>query len=520
LGSNLKLLKKMKRRYIKYFVALFTGAAMLAACSQDFLEVKPKGTDLEDNYYRNADEAFNGLVAIYDVVGWLSGAYITKFGTANVASDDLYAGGGHATDINEYQVMNKYTLTPETGPQEPLWAGGFSGVFRSNVLISKLPGVPMDENLKARYMAEARFLRAYFYFDLVRFFRNVPLFKEPLSAGVMYEVTQEDPNAVLNFIEEELVAAIEHLPANVDVARWGGRATKPAAKALLGKVYLWRNKYAEAAAQLKDVNGTPGGTSQYGNKLLANYADLWVFTNKHNAESIFERNHTGSSAWGDWGCIGCSEGNFMNILAGPRNYEALSADAPKYVSGWSFFTVTEKLFDAMEGDPRRDHTIANLKKLVAEGKAKYNPHHDDTGYFLKKILPQDHDRPTGGGAEAGNFAQNIYEIRLADTYLLEAEALVRGNQDPNRAKDLVNAVRARVGLAPLSTVTFDNIIHERRMELAGEGHRWFDLIRWGKAPEVLAWTGFQAGKHEVLPIPYLELQNTKIEQNKEYGGTK
>src|SRR5690606_1330461 len=113
----------------------------------------------------------------------------------------------------------------------------------------KLPNAIMSDDLRALYEAEARFLRAFFYFDLIRFFRNVPLFSEPVSAGEMYNVTQEDPEIVLDFIEKELKDAIPILPATIDVDVWGGRATKPAAQALLGKVLLWREKFEEAAAQ-------------------------------------------------------------------------------------------------------------------------------------------------------------------------------------------------------------------------------------------------------------------------------
>lgn len=124
-----------------------------------------------------------------------------------------------------------------------------------------------------------------------------------------------------------------------------------------------------------------------------------------------------------------------------------------------------------------------------------------------------------GGFAEGNYDQNVYDIRLADTYLLEAEALVRGGGDNSRAQSLLDAVRARVGL-PSTPVTFDAIKLERRMELVAEGHRWFDLIRWGDAPTALADMGFVEGIHELLPIPLLELENTLLEQNVEYGGTK
>ena len=114
-----------------------------------------------------------------------------------------------------------------------------------------------------------------------------------------------------------------------------------------------------------------------------------------------------------------------------------------------------------------------------------------------------------------NYQQDDYIIRLADTYLMEAEALVQGGGDIARAATLLNAVRARVGLAPIAA-TLDNIYNERRLELATEGHRWFDLVRTGQAPTVLAFKGFKANKNEVLPIPLFELNNTKLVQNPGY----
>jgi len=206
-------------------------------------------------------------------------------------------------------------------------------------------------------------------------------------------------------------------------------------------------------------------------------------------------------------------------MVGPRNYNAVTPDAPDYVSGWSFNVITPELEALMSGDPRYEHTIANLAQLEAEGKVTYEKGFMDTGFFLEKLAGRVADRHTGAGVPEGNFPQNMYEIRLADSYLMEAEALVRGGGNTTRAQALLDAVRARLGLGSVPA-TFDNIKLERRLELVGEGHRWFDLVRWGDAADALADRGFVAGKHEVLPIPLLELENTLIEQNKEYGGTK
>ena len=507
----------MKEQNIKYLM-LFAFALLFTSCGKDYLDVEPKGTTLEENFYQNADDALSGLIAVYDQVGGVSGGYINKFTATLAASDDHFAGGGNATDVNNLQVWSNYTLDPATGPQDDLWARGFSGIFRANVLISKLPDIDMDEDLKTRYMAEVKFLRAYFYFDLVRFFENIPLFENPLSADEIYSVTQANPADVYNLIVQDLSDAIAGLPNTVPAATEGGRATAGAARALLGKVYLQQLNYTKAAEQFEMVNGTPGAVSQYGYSLLANYADLWDFENKQNAECIFSINHTGKANWGDWGCIACSEGNWLNTMSGPRNYNRLNSSAPDYFSGWSFFVITPQLESAMNGDPRYSATIANIQALEDAGLVTYEKGYMNTGFFIQKFLPLQSDVNVGG-VDFGNFDQNLYDIRLADTYLMEAEALVMSGSNQSRAQALLDAVRSRVGL-PSVAVSMDAIKFERRMELAGEGQRWFDLVRWGDAPAALAFKGFVAGKHEVLPIPLLELENTKLEQNIEYGGTK
>ena len=514
---------------IKYIpaIALFTASLLTGACSKSFLEVKPTGTNLESNYYRNQTEAYNGLVAVYDVIGWQGGGFVTKVAAMDAASDDQIAGGGGPNDITAFQVMSTFTLSPAVGPQDELWKAGFSGIFRANVLLEKLPDVPMDENTKKRYTAECKFLRAFFYFDLVRLFKNVPLFVKPVSTNEMYDVLQAAPADVYKQIEQDLKDAIAetNLPDQVPVATEGGRATKGAAHALLGKVYLYEKNWAAAAAELREVNGeTPGqANGKYGYQLLANFGDLWQSSEqlKFNSESIFEVAHSSFSG-GVWDCIACTEGNVLNILTGPRGYAALKPGAPDFQSGYSFLVVTPDLFNAIHNDPRYNATIANLDSLKANGIADYTAGYNNTGYFLQKFAGRVSNQTKGPGAKELNFPQNIYEIRLADTYLMEAEALVNSGDAGtagSRSFALLNAVRARVGLGT-NEATLDNIYNERRLELAGEGHRFFDLVRTGKAATVLASRGFVAGKNEILPIPLLEMENTKIGQSKEWGGDK
>lgn len=516
----------MRKKYIPYTFILAAGLLFTGGCSDSFIEIEPRGKDLESNYYRNATEAMNGLIAVYDVVGWQGGNYVTKTGAMDAASDDHLAGGGSESDITAFQVMSKYTLTPSQGPQEELWKKGFSGIFRANILLEKLEGVPMDENMKKRFIAETKFLRAFFYFDLVRLFKNIPLIIKPITATEMYSVLQVPPADVYAQIEKDLKDAIAevNLPDQVAVNSEAGRATKGAAHALLGKVYLYREKWAEAAAEFAEVNGVPGQVNtKYGYQLLADFGKLWKSDNgsKFNNESIFEVAFTSTSA-GVWDCISCTEGNLLNILVGPRGYQPNNSAAPDYASGWSFLVVTPDLFNAIHFDPRYKYTVANLDSLEANGIASYQKGYNNTGYFLEKFAGRLSNQTTGGGVKELNYPQNLYEIRLADTYLMEAEALIKSGQGGGagtRAYELLNAVRARVGLGPVEA-TDDNIFNERRLELAGEGHRWFDLVRTGRAATVLASRGFVAGKHEILPIPLLELDNTKLEQSKEWGGTK
>jgi len=259
---------KKNRLFLAMAAGLLVSSSLLQSCGKDFLEAKPKGTHFEMNYYKNEQEAFNGLVAVYDVLGWSTGNYINKLAVMNVASDDMYAGGGGSSDLPHFQQMSSFTVTPAEGPQGGLWNGGYAGVTRANVLLSKLPTTVMDETKKKRFVAETRFLRAYFYFDLVRQFKNVPLIKVPLAASEIYNVPQVAPSEVYDFITAELKESLADLPANINITAEGGRITKAAGHALLGKVLLYQEKFAEAAAQFAEVNGEPGQVSKFGNQLM------------------------------------------------------------------------------------------------------------------------------------------------------------------------------------------------------------------------------------------------------------
>ena len=507
----------MKMQQIKYIAIVTVGLQMLSSCSKDFLEVDPKATQVESNYFKNPEEAYNGLVAAYDPMGWTGRPAASDrgdFASLVAASDDCFGGGGSSSDVPDLNTMDAFTLDPANGPQMAFWEKNFTGVSRANTILSKLEeGIPgLDDAVKKRYIAESKTLRAYYYFNLVRLFRNVPLFTAPISNDEIYNVAQAAPEEVYAQIEKDLTEAIgdPNFPDQVDAVTEGGRLTKGAARALLGKVYLYEEKWTEAAQQLAEVNGAPGGTSQYGYHLLSNFSDIFRPDNKYNSESILEITHTSIAASG-WGDMSKVEGLLVSgKMVSPRSYSG-----PTYYAGWGGCPITPDLYNAIHDDPRYPSTIINVDSLVNAGVASYIPGYQNTGYFIRKFASLQEFENKGAGPPPLNYPQDYIEIRLADTYLMEAEALVQGGGDMSRAAALLNAVRARVGLGAIDP-TLDNIYHERRLELATEGHRFFDLVRTGRAATVLASDGFVAGKNDILPIPLPELNNTKLVQNPGY----
>lgn len=505
----------MKLISFKQSIVALGVVLTFGSCDTDEkLEVQGDGVVLETAFYRNETEAYSGLVAAYDKVGKFAGSMETApLLFLNSASDDFYAGGGNSGDQPGLQVASNYTVSQFNIPPA-IWANYYQGVFRCNVMIQKLPEVDMDATKKARFMAEVKTLRAYYYFDLVRMFKNVPLIVVPLSKAEVPNVMQAKPEEIYVQMEKDLNEAINDLPVTLATTE-SGRFSKGAAIALLGKVYLYNNKKAEAATEFAKINGTPGSTSSYGYKLMPAYADLWNHTNKFNTESIFEIAYSDKSN-ADWGNfeLGNDEGNVAAQLMGIRDYSrtstGLAAGLPDYINGWGFITATTDLANVLKTDPRFASTIFDAKAERAAGRITYTDSYNETGYHFIKYAAVNEDIKAANPFL--NFSINTYIIRLADTYLMEAEAL---NGSGARAQALLDAVRARVGL-PSVPVSMTAIMNERRLELAGEGHRWYDLVRTGQAAAKLAFKGFTANKNEIMPIPYSEFNNTKMVQNPGY----
>lgn len=503
----------MHKKYLLYSAISLASFLSFNSCKKSFLDVSPRGsTSLESNYYKTPDEAYSALMSVYDQIGADNVfGYASRVGMFNCASDDCYAGGGSASDVGSWQAWNNYHLDVANGPQADLWASKYKGIFRANVFLSHAED--MSSFLTAaelkRYVAEVKFLRAYYYFDLVRLFKNVVLTTEPIVLDDAFNQVQAAPADVYKQIEADLNAAIPDLPAIAPPSTEGGRATQGAGKALLARVIIFQNvdsRMLEAANLLEDVNNA---ANAYGYKLLDDYGAIFDPANKFNSESVFEIVHT-SKANSNWDNFAGAEGNVGVQMFGARSWVG-----PVYEAGWGFNPVTTELATALQGDPRYAYTIINMDSLKTAGAGTYDPSYQNTGYFMKKYAPVSANKSTGAGNFELNWPNDLIEIRLADCYLMEAEALIRGGGDATKAAAYLNAVRDRVGLAPVAA-TLENIYNERRLELATEGQRFFDLIRTGKAAQALAFKGFSAGKNELLPIPLQELNNTKLVQNPGY----
>jgi len=503
------------KNYLFFKIVLLCSLMTFSySCQEDFLDVPIGAADLEIEFYKTDADFFQALVATYDVTQWGStkGLWTMSVGLLNAASDDTHAGGSDASDQPSWVAYDQFTLDPFLGPQEGLWAKYFTGIFRANLILNRIDNAPdVTAAFRARTIAEAKFLRAFFYFDLARFFGNVPLITTELSPDEITSITQSPVSEIYAQVERDLNDAINEplLPEITGLQPSElGRITRGAAQAMLGKAILYQNddsRMIEAAGLFESViNG-----GNYG--LLNEFGDIFEQNNEFSIESVYEIVHSENRP-GDWGCCFAAgptqnptEGNFSVQFFGMRDFTG-----DFFASGWSFCPVSQELVDFMNGDPRFAHTIIDGNALKQQG-ANYTEGFQNTDFFIRKYAPLIENQPNDGIIPLG-WGSNIREIRYADVLLMAAEALVRGGGDNATARAYVNQVRQRVSLQPFpgsvnGTALLDAIYRERRMELATEGHRFFDLVRTGQAAQFLP--GFQTGVHELLPIPQREIDITE-----------
>ena len=484
---------------------------VMGSCSKGFLDTRPVGRVLEVNYYQNEEQAFEALMSVYDVLQWNDQYGYTMFRLLqNVASDETYAGGSDASDQPSWVAYDNFSLSPNLGPQRGFWRKGYKGVYRANLYLEKIEQIE-DASLdfKERTSGEARFLRAKFYFDLVRLFGRIPFIDHTLGASEYYTIEQASPDKIYDLIIEDLESAIEVLPAVVSAANTG-RATKGAAQALLARVYLFKND----AADMSTVATLCEEIIQSANySLLPNYGDIWTREGEWSSESVFEITYSevSESGWGSFGWGG-GEGNVGVQFIGMRDY-----NGPEFSTGWGFCPVSEELEAFMKNDPRYQHTIIDADAIPG---GEYSPGFQNTGFFIRKYAPLASNLAANGEI-ALNWGNNIREIRYADVLLMAAEGIIRSGGSEGTARAYLNQVRNRVGLSGVTSSgadLLDDVYKERRMELATEGHRFFDLIRTNEAASALSSQGFISGTHELLPIPQQEIDASQgvLTQNTGY----
>jgi len=379
----------------------------------------------------------------------------------------------------------------------------YEGINRANYMVENSD--KMDFPRKNELYGEVHFLRAFFYFELTKFFGDVPLFTTSrLTAGDSATLSRSPQSEVYALIESDLQAAISALPLEKST---NGRATSLTAHALLGKVYLYQDKFDEAASILEPLIGLY--------TLPADPQSTFLKGGENGPESVYEIQHTKESNWWAWDYVPQgTEGNFGVIHHGIRGY-----NGPLYASGWSFNVPTQDLVDAYAaGDKRKDVAVLDIEAWATQTGASFAKGYEHTGYFNNKYIPR------AGESQAQqelNYETNYRAIRYADVLLMAAEANNRASS-PNvsKAQNYLNQVRARAygnssnASSSTGTTLTQEIWDERRLELAGEGSRFFDLVRTGQAANVIS--GFVAGKHELFPIPQTEIDVSNLTQNPGY----
>lgn len=467
------------------YIGIFGTILFTNSGCDKFLAVDPPYTQDAENFFQTPEDYERALTGAYDL---LQGSFMSLW-IGEIASDNAIAGGESVNDSQGLHEIDAMTHGGVNNDLRSLFRWNYAGLTRANYILENQNNI--DFPGKSTIIAEAKFLRAYYYFELVKFFGDVPLIVDKrigIEEALTYERT---PKAeVYAQIEADLIDAA----AVLNYSAVKGHASKGAALSLLGKAYLYQNKFAQAASTFDEV------ISDGGYSLVPSYESMFTAAGENNSETVFDIQYSGLEG-GGYGCLICLEGNAAPGFHGIRQY-----NGPVYGDGNSYNLPTQNLYDAFSPiDPRRGFTILDIDAFIA---AQPNP--DDityaigagghTGYYNNKYIK----RIGEIGLPDNDLTSpvNYRVIRYSDVLLMAAEAHYQiGNT--GLAQQLVNQVRSRAGIPGINLNSIDDIYRERRFELSGEGHRFFDLVRTGKAASSIP--GFQTGKHELFPIPQAEI---------------
>ncbi len=467
--------------------------ALIVSCSDDFVNVDSPDANSESFFNTEADYQA-ALTGAYDGLQY---TYVNVM-LGEIASDNTLCGGESATDVIGFQEIDDMIHTPNNSNLRDIWNWMYGAVNRANFILEFQDKTDFPN--KNNVIGQARFLRAYYNFELVKWFGDIPfLIDKRIEFGDQFAIERSPKSEVYALIEQDLMFAAANLPYTQSEK---GRVTKGAAQALLGKAYLFQDKFTEAATVLEDLinNGPYDLVTETRNVEGLTILPIFENDNENNIESVFEVQYIDTEGAG-FECLQCSEGNVAVGFNGIRNYSG-----PEFESGFSFNVPVQEVVDAFEdGDIRLDTAILNIDTWAADTGASFGTGYEHTGYFNRKYISRQGDLNTG---DANLTNPNNYRaIRFADVLLMAAEALNRGGISDTRAQGYLNRVRTRAMLPNVTTTgtnLTNDIYQERRVELVGEGHRFFDLVRTGRAAAEI--DGFVAGKHELFPIPEIEIQ--------------
>lgn len=495
----------MKNNIYRYCTIILLFSQFNISCNKDFLQLSPQGTITEALFPRTENDAKSAVNAVYaNMRNW--SYWSGGFPILDIISDDAVKGSS-PTDAGRLDLIDNFQFTSTFSDIDPWYSALYKAVKAANLVIEKVSAIEMDANLKNRYIAEASFLRAMFYFNLVRAFGDVPKVtttKPPLK--LLRSPKQEIYNEI---IIPDLKLAIDNLPEKKSYSADDlGRASKGAAKSLLAKVYLYQADFENAEKYVLEVINS----NMY--SLEPVYTDAFSLAGQWGVESVFE---VGARPF---------DGDF--ILGGNQyaNTQGVRGDPNK---GWGFNRPSVNLINAFEPeDVRKKGTIIFLGDVIdgitilGDISTSDITYADDAHTIIKEQETYNRKVWVPGIGTISEYGYNVRVIRYAEVLLIASEALNENNKS-SEALIYLNLVRKRAGF--LTDITDANknslrikIWNERRVELAMEGDRFFDLVRTGQAEAVLGPLGFKKGKHELFPIPQneIDLSEGTLTQNPEW----
>jgi hypothetical protein len=473
------------KKFKLYSLAAASLLLGMTSCSEDFLTEEPASSLPIDTYYNTYEHIMESAVAAYDPMQWFD--YFAGWAPLNLVwdsmGDDIYVGGGSTSDQQQIHLISQYRSDPSNNI-DGAWTTCYSGINRSIRLIDNANNsTELTDEQRRLFDAEGRAMRAWYYLVLWKTWGNVPYYEANLTFPYVTRqyTAQEVYDAVTTDLESVLDSDV--LPMN-QPDEWKGRMTQAAAAMIYADYVMYQadeSKYNKALSYMESIINS----REYD---LVSVEELWDVKNEWNKEIIWDVNYASKGGKRDWGSANTTGGTVLPQLIGIDGYSTSEAEPEFSAGGWGFCTVSKEVYDAYDDkDLRRDLGILNIDKYIKDKSEEgdlvyYGGRYQNTGYFLRKYLP----RPGGNdgyvASDGLNWDYNLHLYRYAETLLNAAElALETGN---GKAQEYYDLVRRRAGLGS-RTVSIDNLLDERRLEFVGEGKRYFDLVRTGKAASVL-----------------------------------